>query len=70
MPSTQNDGKKQLKTPIYGRTTYWPTDRIKLPDLVDFGATKGIPQDFAVMKLCFDLSSDYSLVLITLTARA
>jgi hypothetical protein len=61
MPSTQNDGKKQFKTPIYGRTTYWPFDRNKLPDQVDFCVTKGIPQDFAVTKSCIDLSSDHSL---------
>jgi hypothetical protein len=43
--STQNDGNKQLKTPV----------------------TKGIPLDFAVTKSCFDLSSNHSPVLITLT---
>jgi hypothetical protein len=31
---------------------------------VDFCVTKGILQDFAVAKSCFDLSSDHSLVLI------
>jgi hypothetical protein len=46
--------------------TYWPSDRNKLPDLVDFCVTKHIPQDFVVTKLCFDLSSDHSLILITL----
>jgi hypothetical protein len=30
---------------------------------------KGIPQDFAVAKSCFDLSSDHSPVLITLEAH-
>jgi hypothetical protein len=44
--------------------------RNKLPDLVDFCVTKGIPQDFAVAKSCFDLSSDHSPVLITLTLHA
>jgi hypothetical protein len=34
---------------------------------VDFCVTKGIPQDFAVAKSYFDLSSDQSPVLITLT---
>jgi hypothetical protein len=37
---------------------------------VNFCVTKGIPQDFAVAKPCFDLSSDHSLVLITLKAHA
>jgi hypothetical protein len=37
---------------------------------VDFCVTKGIPQDFAVVKSCFDLSSHHSPVLITLKAHA
>jgi hypothetical protein len=37
---------------------------------VDFCVTKSIPQDFAVAKSCFNLSSDHSPVLITLTAHA
>jgi hypothetical protein len=49
--------------------TYWPSDRNKLFNLVDFCVTRGIPQDFAVAKLYFDLSSDHSPVLITLTAH-
>jgi exonuclease III len=49
-----------------GEPTYWSSDRNKLPDLVDFCVTKGIPRDFAVAKSCFDLSSDHSPVLITL----
>jgi hypothetical protein len=51
-------------------TTYWPSDRNKLPDPVDFCVAKGIPQDFPVAKSCFDLSSDHSPVLITLAAHA
>jgi hypothetical protein len=53
-----------------GEPIYWPSDRNKLPDLAGFCVTKGIPQDFAVAKSCFDLSSDHSLILITLTADA
>jgi hypothetical protein len=37
---------------------------------VDLCVTKDIPQDFAVAKSCFDLSSDHSPVLITLIAHA
>jgi hypothetical protein len=37
---------------------------------VDFCVTKGIPQDFAVAKSCFKISSDHSLILITLTVDA
>jgi hypothetical protein len=49
--------------------TYWPSDRNKLPDLVDSYVTKGTPQGFAVAKSCFDLPSDHSPVLMTLTAH-
>jgi hypothetical protein len=37
---------------------------------VDFCVTKGIPQDFADTKSCFDLSSDHYPVLVTLTSHA
>jgi hypothetical protein len=57
---------KHLST---GETTYWPSDRNKLSDLVNFSVTKGVPQDFAVVKSCFDLSSDHSPVFITLKAH-
>jgi hypothetical protein len=50
-------------------STYWPSDRNKLPDLVDVSVTKVIPQDFIVAKSYFDLSSHHTLVLITLTAH-
>jgi hypothetical protein len=36
---------------------------------VDFCVIKGIPQDFATVKSCFDLSSDHSPALITLTTH-
>jgi hypothetical protein len=59
----------KLKHLSTGEPTYWPSDRNKLPDLVDFCVTKGIHQDFAVAKSCFDLSFDHSPVLITLEAQ-
>jgi exonuclease III len=62
--------RNNLKHLSTGEPTYWPSYRNKLPDLVDFCVTKGIPQDLAVAKSCFDLSSDHSPVLITLEARA
>jgi hypothetical protein len=37
---------------------------------VDFRVTKCIPQDFDAAKSCFDLSSDHSPVLFTLTVHA
>jgi hypothetical protein len=50
-----------------GELTYWPSDRNKLLELVDFCVTKGIFQDFTVAKSCFDLCSDHSPISITLT---
>jgi hypothetical protein len=48
-------------------STYWPSDKNKLLDLVNFSVKKGISQDFAVAISCCDLSSDHSQVLIPLT---
>jgi hypothetical protein len=62
--------RNNLKHLSTGEPTYWPSDRNKLPDLMDFCVTKGIPQDLAVAKSCFDLSSDHSPVLITITSHA
>jgi hypothetical protein len=50
--------------------TYWPTDRNKLPDLVEFCVTKGIRCNFAAAKSCFELFSDHSPVLVTLSIQA
>jgi hypothetical protein len=60
--------RSNLKHLSKGQPTYWPSDRNKLPDLVDF-CYKGYSPNFAVAKSCFDLSSDHSLVLITLTSH-
>jgi hypothetical protein len=53
LKAMERNNLKHLST---GELTYWPSDKNKLPDLVDFCVTKGIPQDFAVAKSCFDLS--------------
>jgi endonuclease/exonuclease/phosphatase family metal-dependent hydrolase len=53
-----------------GEPTYWPSDCNKLPDLLDFCVTKGIPSASASVRSCFDLSSDHSPVLITLNLCA
>jgi hypothetical protein len=62
--------RNNLKHLSTGEPTYWPSDRNKLPDLVHFCVTKAIPKVFAVAKPYFDLSSDHSPVLITLTTHA
>jgi hypothetical protein len=71
LPVYENYSKrwKETKHLSTGEPTYWPSDRNKLPDLVEFCVPKGIPQDFAVAESCLDLSSDHSPVLITLTSH-
>jgi hypothetical protein len=49
-----------------GESTYWPTDRNKVPDLVDFCVTKCISPDYISARSCFELSSDHTPILITL----
>jgi hypothetical protein len=62
--------RNNLKHLSTGEPTYWPSDGNELLDVMDFCVAKYIPQDFAVAKSCFDLSSDHSLVLIALEAHA
>jgi hypothetical protein len=61
--------RSNLKHLSTGEPTYWPSDRNKLSDLVDFCDANGIPQGFTVAKSCFDLS-DHSPVFIMLTSHA
>jgi hypothetical protein len=60
--------RNNLKLLSMGEPTYWPSDMNNLPDLVDLCVTKGILQDLAVAKSCFDLSN-HSPVLFTLTSH-
>lgn len=53
-----------------GRPTYWPTDRKKIPDLLDFGVTKNIKQNCISAEDCYDLSSDHSPIIITISTQA
>jgi hypothetical protein len=62
--------RNNLKHLSTGDPTYWPCDRNKLPDLLDFCVTKGNPQYFAILTSCFALSPDYSPVFITIKAHA
>lgn len=49
--------------------TYWPTDRRKIPDVIDFCVTKGIASNYIKATPCLELSSDHSPVLITLGTK-
>lgn len=49
-----------------GSPTYWPTDRSKIPDLIDFGITRNLKREQISAHPCYDLSSDHSPVIISL----
>lgn len=51
-----------------GEPTYWPTDRRKKPDVIDFCIVKGISVYQFKAESSFDLTSDYLPILITLNA--
>lgn len=52
-----------------GEPTYWPTDRNKIPDLLDFAVTKGISDINTRIESNFDLASDHSSITITLSTN-
>ena len=56
----------ELTVSSTGEPTYWPSDLNKIPDLIDFCVTKGIPKEHIHCKSCLDLSSDHSPVIITI----
>lgn len=47
--------------------TYWPSDRKRNPDLVDFCISKGIASNYINSESCFELSSDHSPIIVSLT---
>ena len=53
-----------------GAPTYWPTDPRKLPDLLDFFVSHGLPRDNYLIHSNFDLSSDHTPVIISLSTAA
>jgi exonuclease III len=57
---------QQLST---GQPTYWPTDRHKIPDVIDFCVTKGIARNYLNIESCLELSSDHSPLLIILETQ-
>lgn len=61
---------KKLDHVSTGHPTYWPTDRKKIPDLLDFCVTKNIARSYIIAKDCYDLSSDHSPVIILMNSNA
>lgn len=60
----QNHNCNYLST---GEPTYWPTDTNKIPDLLDFAISCGIANTYTKVESNYDLSSDHTPVLITLS---
>jgi len=50
-----------------GTPTYWPTDGNKIPDLLDFFVTNGIPSSYADIQPSYDLTSDHSPIIATIS---
>lgn len=53
-----------------GEPTYWPTDTTKIPDLLDFAITRGISSRNSGIDSSYDLSSDHSPIVITLSTSS
>jgi len=47
--------------------TYWPNDGNKIPDLLDFFVTNGISSTYTDIQSSYDLTSDYSPIIATLS---
>lgn len=62
--------EKNLDYLSSGHPTYWPTDRKKIPDLIDFCVIRGIARTNAQVVDCYDLSSDHSPIIVTLSTQA
>ena len=52
-----------------GTPTYWPTDKNKIPDVIDFCITKGLSSHLTKAVSSFDLSSDHSPILVSLFSQ-
>jgi hypothetical protein len=50
--------------------TYWPTDKNKTPDLLDFALMKGISDIYTKIEGNLDLVSDHSAIAVTLSTHA
>jgi hypothetical protein len=51
-----------------GTPTYRPTDPAKIPDLLDFFVPKGISPGYTDIVPNFDLSSDYTPIIATISS--
>ena len=53
-----------------GTPTYWPTDRNKTPDLLDFFVINGISSEYMDVVPSLDLSSDHTPIIATVSSHA
>lgn len=53
-----------------GQPTYWPTDKRKIPDVIDFCVSKGIVKNNISCRSCWGLSSDYTPIIVELHITA
>jgi hypothetical protein len=65
LQSIENNNLNYIST---GEPTYWPTDRQKIPDLLDFFIVKGISVNYMDITQSLDLSSDHSPVILTVSS--
>jgi hypothetical protein len=52
-----------------GRPTYWPTDRNKIPDVIDFCISKKVLMHYMKIEDSYDLNSDHSPIIMTLSDK-
>lgn len=60
----------KLATLSTGEPTYWPTDKDKKPDLLDFFIIKGLSHVYYSAESCLDTISDHSLIIGTFSTTA
>jgi len=51
------------------KTTYWPTDQNKIPDLLDFFVMKSISSNYVEIIEFIELTSDHIPVILTLSSK-
>jgi len=49
-----------------GTPTYWPSDRNKVPDIIDFGITKSLKMQHIKVESSLELSSDHTPTIVTI----
>ena len=64
LKALQKEGCDFIST---GKPTYWPTDRDKIPDLIDFFIIKQVSKNFLLIEEGRDLNSDHSPINLSLS---